>query len=91
MELGRTPFDLAERESELVSRFNVEYGGFRFLFFFFSEMLCLLSMSLMFSVIVFQPNNYITTTAGILFFVLFSLIVRAALPRFRLIDTQNYV
>lgn len=91
IELRRTPFDLAEGESELVSRFNVEYGGFRFLFFFFSEILCLLSISLMFSVIVFQPNSLITTTAGILSFVLFSLIVRAALPRFRLIDTQNYV
>lgn len=91
MELGRTPFDLAERESELVSGFNVEYGRFRFLFFFFSEILCLLSMSLMFSIIVFQPTSYATTTARILFFVLFSLVVRAALPRFRLIDTQNYV
>merc|ERR1711942_551523 len=34
MELGRTPYDLLERESELVSRYNIEFGGFGFTFLF---------------------------------------------------------
>ena len=37
MELRRTPYDLLERESELVSRYNIEYGGFRFTLLFLRE------------------------------------------------------
>lgn len=91
IELRRTPFDLAERESELVSRFNVEYRGWRFLFFFFSEILCLLTISLMFSVLICQVRRFLKISFCILIFVLLSLYIRAALPRFRLLDTQNYV
>ena len=91
IELGRTPFDLAERESELVSRFNVEYRRWRFLLFFFSEILCLLTMSLIFSVLLVQQDNLIYLIFWIIIFVIRSLCIRAALPRFRLIDTQNFV
>ena len=37
MELGRTPYDLLERESELVSRYNIEFGGFGFTLLFLGE------------------------------------------------------
>ena len=37
MELRWTPFDLLERESELVSGYNIEYGGFGFTLLFLGE------------------------------------------------------
>lgn len=40
-EVGRTPVDLVERESELVSRFNTEYAGGVFVGFFLGEYLSL--------------------------------------------------
>jgi len=38
-ELGRSPFDMAEGESELVSGFNVEYSGMKFGMFYAGELL----------------------------------------------------
>ncbi|MBI4732098.1 MAG: NADH-quinone oxidoreductase subunit NuoH [Chloroflexi bacterium] len=38
-ELGRTPFDLIEAESELTAGFNVEYSGMKFGWFYASELL----------------------------------------------------
>ncbi|KAF0106136.1 MAG: NADH-quinone oxidoreductase subunit H [Anaerolineaceae bacterium] len=38
-ELGRSPFDLIEAESELTAGFNVEYSGMKFGWFFASELL----------------------------------------------------
>merc|ERR1712055_705826 len=39
LELRRTPFDIIERESELVSRYNIEYRRFRFTCLFLAEYL----------------------------------------------------
>ena len=91
IELGRTPFDLAERESELVSRFNVEYRRWRFLLFFFSEILCLLMISVIFASFITIISLALNSILIIVLFVSSSLYIRAALPRFRLVDTQNFI
>lgn len=43
-ELGRSPFDLAEAESELVAGFHVEYTGMKFGMFYAGELLHALTM-----------------------------------------------
>jgi NADH-ubiquinone oxidoreductase chain 1 len=52
-ETNRTSFDFAEGESELVSGFNVEYGGggFSLCVFFFSDYARILFMRLLFCII----------------------------------------
>jgi NADH-ubiquinone oxidoreductase chain 1 len=50
-ETNRTPFDFAEGESELVSGFNVEYGGGGFSLIFLAEYARILFMRLLFCII----------------------------------------
>lgn len=42
-ESGRTPVDLVERESELVSRFNTEYSGVMFVCYFLGEYIIIIT------------------------------------------------
>nr|YP_009252171.1 NADH dehydrogenase subunit 1 [Potomida littoralis]ALQ78682.1 NADH dehydrogenase subunit 1 [Potomida littoralis] len=76
-ETNRAPFDFAEGESELVSGFNVEYGGAGFAFLFMAEYSNILMMSLLTSCILTG-----TLIMSILVAIVF-LWARATLPRYR--------
>nr|YP_001434590.1 NADH dehydrogenase subunit 1 [Asymmetron sp. A TK-2007]BAF76621.1 NADH dehydrogenase subunit 1 [Asymmetron sp. A TK-2007] len=83
-ETNRSPFDLTEGESELVSGFNVEYSGGPFALFFLAEYANILLMNVL-SVVLFL-SYYLTLMdmalkAGLL--IGFYLWFRASYPRFR--------
>nr|UZP16858.1 NADH dehydrogenase subunit 1 [Artemia tibetiana] len=77
-ETNRTPFDLAEGESELVSGFNTEYMGVGFALIMLSEYASILFMSLLFSV-VFGGMSFLMFST-IVYFYLWS---RGSYPRYR--------
>nr|URX53485.1 NADH dehydrogenase subunit 1 [Kalotermitidae sp. 5 AB-2022a] len=83
-ETNRTPFDFAEGESELVSGFNVEYGGGGFALIFMAEYASILFMSFLFCVIFLgcdlgSPLFYVSVSLVSYLFIW----VRGTLPRFR--------
>lgn len=95
-ETNRHPFDLPEAEAELVSGYNVEYGGMRFALFFLAEYANILFISGL-TVILFlggwQPLfetflfDWIPPacwfSVKLVFIVFCFVLVRAAFPRFR--------
>nr|ABB81916.1 NADH dehydrogenase subunit 1 [Timema californicum] len=83
-ETNRTPFDFAESESELVSGFNVEYGGGSFALIFLAEYTSILFMCMLFCVFLLGGDVY-----SIMFYLKLALMsfffiwVRGTVPRFR--------
>nr|YP_009775684.1 NADH dehydrogenase subunit 1 [Dahlica ochrostigma]QJA15910.1 NADH dehydrogenase subunit 1 [Dahlica ochrostigma] len=83
-ETNRSPFDFAEGESELVSGFNIEYGGGGFALIFLSEYSSILFMSLLFSIMFLGGYNLTLMFYFKLGMISFLFIwVRGTLPRFR--------
>jgi len=78
VELGRTPFDYAESESELVRGFNTEYSRVSFVLLFLKEYGSLLFFSLIISTIFF---NGLFLFSIIIFFSF--ILIRSSFPRFR--------
>jgi NADH-quinone oxidoreductase subunit H len=92
-ETNRHPFDLPEAEAELVSGYNIEYSSITFALFFLGEYANMLIMSA-FGAILFLggwlPIFYLNFIPGTLWFnlkicfgVVFFIIARATLPRYR--------
>nr|ATI24702.1 NADH dehydrogenase subunit 1 [Rhinocola aceris] len=88
-ELNRSPFDFSEGESELVSGFNVEYGGYWFAFIFLSEYMNILfsSMLLVFMFISVSMNFFFFFF--LCFFSFLIIVVRGTLPRYRYDKLMN--
>nr|AHG06441.1 NADH dehydrogenase subunit 1 [Nemertopsis sp. WYS-2013] len=83
-ETNRTPFDFAEGESELVSGFNIEYGGGAFALLFLAEYGSILIMSIFSSIFFFGTFGFfffILLLGGFVSFIF--LWVRGSLPRMR--------
>jgi len=95
-ETNRHPFDLPEAEAELVSGYNVEYSAMTFALFFLGEYANMLLMSAFSAILFFGgwlplvnifPLNYIPGSfwfsLKLIFGVIFFIITRATLPRYR--------
>nr|YP_009462878.1 NADH dehydrogenase subunit 1 [Biomphalaria straminea]AUW35076.1 NADH dehydrogenase subunit 1 [Biomphalaria straminea] len=82
-ETNRTPFDFAEGESELVSGFNVEYGGGLFALLFLAEYANIIFMSTMSMIWFLYNNNLMVFVLGIVVFSTLYLFSRGAYPRHR--------
>nr|YP_009000450.1 NADH dehydrogenase subunit 1 [Argas miniatus]AHF21651.1 NADH dehydrogenase subunit 1 [Argas miniatus] len=80
-ETNRSPFDLSEGESELVSGFNVEYGSYGFAILFMAEYGNIIFMSMITSVIFFGGLGWLCSF--VLMFMYLYLVVRGTLVRYR--------
>jgi len=84
-ETNRTPFDLAEAESELIAGYIVEFGGFSFAAIYLAEYAFILSMSIIGSILFIGSTNGIIISIMIYLFIL----IRATLPRIKYIDLMR--
>lgn len=75
LDSGRTPFDIAECESELVSGYTTEYGGSMFAFFASMEYGLMLWSVILFTVVC--GCGVVLCSSVVVFFIL----IRGLLPR----------
>ena len=81
-ELNRSPFDLVERESELVSGFNVEYSGYGFTLLFLAEYMNIWLIGFITALMFFGRIQVVLRSAV----VFTGLYVRSIVPRLKFTD-----
>nr|WRK21400.1 NADH dehydrogenase subunit 1 [Acinopterus sp.] len=83
-ESNRTPFDFSEGESELVSGFNIEYGGGGFAYLFISEYSSIIFFCFL-TCLIFMGGNYTSLMfyIKVIFLCFLFIWVRGTLPRYR--------
>jgi len=100
-ELGRTPFDLLEAESEIVAGYHTEYSGMKFAMFFLAEFISALFMAALFTTIYLGgwrgPGAVEYPILGLVyffikvFFIYFVFIwIRGTFPRIRIDQLLNF-
>lgn len=82
-ETNRTPYDLVEGESELVSGFNIEYRAGPFAIIFIAEYTRIIAISIFTSALFSSSSSTILFILKTLFLTTLFLWVRATLPRIR--------
>lgn len=100
-ELGRTPFDLLEAESEIVAGFHIEYSGMKFAMFMLGEYISTFFMAALFTTMYLGgwrgPGAVEYPLLGMLyffikvFFIFFVFVwIRATFPRVRIDQLLNF-
>nr|YP_010287133.1 NADH dehydrogenase subunit 1 [Ixodes granulatus]UKT61199.1 NADH dehydrogenase subunit 1 [Ixodes granulatus] len=80
-ETNRSPFDLSEGESELVSGFNIEYGSWNFALLFMSEYGNIILFSLLTSYLFFGSSGFMMM--NMLVVMMGFILIRGTLVRYR--------
>jgi NADH-quinone oxidoreductase subunit H len=94
-EVGRTPFDLLEAESEIVAGFHIEYSGMKFALIFMGEFVHALVVSALFAVLFLGGWQgpwlppYLWTLVKIALGIFLFFWLRATLPRIRIDHMLN--
>lgn len=100
-EIGRSPFDLLEADSELVSGFNIEYSGLKFGMFYVADFLHAFTVSMIFATIFLGgwrgPFVEQVPLLGFIYLLLKTLVVwfvgvwiRGSMPRIRIDHMLNF-
>nr|UNO53701.2 NADH dehydrogenase subunit 1 [Ixodes ovatus] len=80
-ETNRSPFDLSEGESELVSGFNIEYGSWNFAILFMAEYGNIILISLITSNLFFGSMGILAS--NVIFIMVLFILIRGTLVRYR--------
>lgn len=99
-EVGRSPFDLIEADSELVAGFNIEYSGLKFGMFYVGDFMHAFTSAMVYAVIFLGgwqgPGAEQYPILGFVYFGIktavvhfLTILIRGTLPRFRIDQMMN--